>query len=498
MMWESELQLEHALNSVALIHDIRNILTAVPDGRAEWSREVACLVNRIVEILKLTPDAYVPAEWRVMAAGLRVLASQVACLTIAQGGEGDLVAERVRYDVLVGELRRLLLSDALKLPDGTDSIRHSLFQTGQCDSDGLRAFLLLVPLPTLYWHSRELRIPYRESTEEPETVPSPLLRVIVFLDHVPIASPQLLKSNILYPLVFRVRGLVWPDDAVRLRLDLLTTCPSSAFSVSEFILNPPRCIDNGEYHGELAGQIIFHSGQSSLLDDLVFTVRGAFETSDVHFKEIPVIGHSELRLRVINEDRQPLMTGNRRLDQHIAELLTKLLRDCPRVCDELPDLLKMLQALTNLLATYAQEAIYKGRNDVSESEFQETVLRDLRNMLGQDVQEHPNQAGGIADIRYRGVIVELKVEKENGDREHISKKYTSQSVQYASVEARQVSILLVLDLTSKDKPPGDIRNDIILTDVETHGGGDGAKKFPSKAFVFVINGNMKSPSSYSR
>ncbi len=433
-----------------------------------------------------------------MVSGLRVLASHVACLTIAQGGEGDLVAERTRCDVLVGELRRLLSSDALKLPNGTDSMRHSLLQTGQCDSDGLRALLLLIPLPTLYWHSRELRIPYRDVTEEPEAAPSPLLRIIVFLDHTPIASPQLLKSNILYPLVFRVCGLVWPDDAVRLRLDLLTTCPPSAFSVSQFTLAPPRYIENGEYHGESAGQIAFNSGQSSLLDDLVFKVRGAFETSHGHFKEIPVIGHSELRLRVVNEDRHPLMTGNRRLDRHIEELVTKLLRDCPRVRDELPDLLEMLQALTRLLATYAQEAIYKGRNDVSESEFQATVLRDLRNVLGQDVQEHPSQAGGITDIRYRGVIVELKVEKENGDREHISKKYTPQSVQYAGVEARQVSILLVLDLTAKDKPPGDIRNDIILTDVETHGGEGGAQKFPSKAFVFVINGNMKSPSAYSR
>ena len=213
---------------------------------------------------------------------------------------------------------------------------------------------------------------------------------------------------------------------------------------------------------------------------------------------IPVIGHHELRLRIVDEDRYPLMTGNRRLDRHIEELVTKLLSDCPNIRDELNDLLGMLQALTRLLATYAQEAIYKGLSDVSESEFQATVLRDLRNVLGQDVQEHPSQAGGIPDIRYRGVIVELKVEKENGDRRYISKKYTAQAAQYAGVEARQVSILLVLDLTTKDKPPGDIRNDIILTDVETHGGDDRAKEFPSKGVVFMINGNIKNPSTYSQ
>jgi len=496
-MRETEFLLEHALNSASLVHDIRTVLSSATAGRGKWSPGIASLVDQIDKIIEHTPEKYVPAEWHVMVAGLRVLASQVACLTIAKGGEGDLLAERATCEVLIGELRRLVSSESIALPHATDSTRQSLLQTGQCDSEELRIFLLSIPLPTLYWHSRESKIPYLASKEH-EAAPIPMLRVIVFLDHAPIASPQLLRPNLLYPLVFQVRGLIWPDDAIRLRLDLLTTCPPSEFSVSEFALAPPRCIGNGEYQGELTGYIKFYSGQSSLLDDLVFIVRGAFETSVGQFIEIPVIGHNELRLRVVNEDGHPLMTGNRRLDRQIDELLTKLFLDCPRARDELPDLLEMLQALTRLLATYAQEAIYKGRSDVPESEFQVTVLHDLRIILGQDVQEHPCQAGGSTDIRYRGVIVELKVERENGDREHISKKYTAQSCQYTGVEARQVSILLVLDLTSKDKPPGDIRNDILLTDVETHGGNDQGKEFPSKAFVFVINGNMKSPSAYSR
>ena len=497
-MRESKLDIDHASNSVALIRDIRTILNSATYDKIEWRQKVDTFVDQIDKLIKQTPDEHVPVEWKVIVAGLRVLVSQITCVAIAQGGEGDLVAERARCDVLVGELRRWILSETLTLPGIADSTRQSLLQTGQCDADELRTFLLAVPLPILYWHRSKLDLPYQDAVEEPVATLSPMLRVIVFLDHAPLASPQLLKPKILYPLEFQVRGLTWPNDAIRLHLDLLTTCPSTEFSISKFALDAPGSVENGEYQGKLAGQIKFNSEQSSGLDDLVFTVRGAFETSDGNFTELPVIGHNELRLKVVNEDRHPLMTGNRRLDQHINELATKLLSDCPKVHDELPDLLKMLQALTRLLATYAQEAIYKGQSDVSESEFQATVLRDLRNVLGQGVQEHSSQAGGVTDIRYRGVIVELKVEKENGARKHISKKYTAQATQYAGVEARQVSILLVLDLTTKDKPPGDIRNDIILTDVETHGGDDTAKDFPSKAFVFVINGNMKNPSDYSR
>lgn len=497
-MKESELDLEHSFDSATLIHDIRKILKSATESRADWIQEVNSLIHRIDEILKHTPAAHVPMEWRVIVAGLRVMASQGICVAIARGGEGDLIAERTRYDVLVDELQRHVSSDSLALTNNANSACQLLIQKAQFSRDELCAFLLMIPLPTLYWHTRELEIPCQDLAEKPDIASTPMLRVIVFLDHDPIASPQLLTASILYPLVFKVRGLIWPVGGERLRLDLLTTCPQNEFSVSEFALEKPPCIENGEYEGILEGQIKFNTGQSTLLDDLVFTVRGAFETSDGDIMETSVIGHNELRLRIVDENRHPLMTGNRRLDRHIVELVTKLVSDFPRVRNELTNLLEMLEALARLLATYAQEAIYKGRNDVSESEFLSNVLRDLRNVLGQDVQEHPSQAGGVVDIRYRGVIVELKVEKENGDRERISKKYSGQTVQYTGIEARQVSVVLVLDLTSKDKPPGDIRNDIILTDVDTHGGDDRSKEFPSKAFIFIINGNMKDPSTYSR
>ena len=107
-----------------------------------------------------------------------------------------------------------------------------------------------------------------------------------------------------------------------------------------------------------------------------------------------------------------------------------------------------------------------------------------------------DQAGGETDVKYREVTIELKVEKSNGDRGFIRKKYSKQPVQYSGVEARQISVLLVLDLTEKIHPPGDIRDDIMLENVDTHGGDD--KQFPSSVFVFVLNGNLKNPSDYSK
>jgi hypothetical protein len=497
-MREPMLDLEHAAAFLPLVIEIRALLGKSQKMAQTTAEELTGIAERLERLLNETPDDHAPAGWHVMPIGLRLLASHAQCLAIAHGEDGDLVEERARGDVLADELRQRLAPERFAVPAVLEPARQSLVGATSFDPTNLREFLLSIPLPTLYWKQEEPIALPRDETSDVDVAPDPLLRVIVFLDNAPVASPQLLKAGLLYPLVLRVRGLTWPEEAQRLRLDVLTTCPASEYAISSFVLEKPALIEDFEYNGELAGQIKFNSGQSSVLDDLVFEIRAAFELPDGDFREVPVIGHHALRLRVVDENQHPLMSGNRRLDRHTEELLMKVLKECPGVRDELPDLFPMLQALGRLLATYAQEAVFKGRSDVSEAEFHRTVLRDLRFQLGQDVQEHPGQAGGITDIRYRGVIVELKVEKTNGDRQSICKSYTAQSAQYAGVEARQTSVVLVLDVTKKLLPPGDIRNDILLTDVATHGGDDSSKRFPSKAFIFVVNGNVKSPSSYSR
>ena len=185
------------------------------------------------------------------------------------------------------------------------------------------------------------------------------------------------------------------------------------------------------------------------------------------------------------------------MDARVLELLQGLERSTPAASSELPELLPVLEALASFLGVFSQRGVFKGPDKVHENELQRHVVDFMRMKLGEEVQEHGHQAGGIPDVRYRGVIVELKVEKGTGDRAAICKKYTAQPTQYEGSEARQVSVLLVLDLTEKDLPPGDIRNDILLADVATHGGPDSSKPHPSKAFVFVLNGNIRSPSSYS-
>ena len=481
-----------------LAQDIRAILqqrSLESGGPASVFRDIIERVD--ATIARAQPEIEV-REWELMATGLRVLANHETCLRIAQTGVGNLLEERSRGDILSENLRQKLSSSQATMPKSLEPTRQVLVKDIS-DHAQIRFLLASIPLPTLYW-SKEQPSP---KLVAPRGEASPnlnrMVRVIAFLDRQPVASPQFLNQGTLYRLTFQFRGLGWPDEAIRLRVNLNTTCPPEVYGASNFALDKPNIAADGDYYGQATGQIVFNARQSNLLDDLVFTVHAAFETEEGEVTEVPVIGHNELRIKVIDSPSWLPSPGRGPMDQHIVRLLEELIKEHSSIKEELAELYPLLEALGRVCAAYAQEAVYKGRNDVSEREFQQTVLRDLRISLGaSDVQEHPKQAGGIPDIRFRGVIVELKVEDENGDLSHLAAKYARQATQYASAEARQVSILLILDLTEKANPPGDIRNGIFVTDVPTHGAGDAKPPYPAKALIFVVNGNMRDPSSYSR
>lgn len=495
-MYELELNVEHARRGTELAARWSNLLQGLFNPSFDWGAAEQ-LEHDLVAHLRRSAHHRGRRPWRVAVAWLRVLRSDHRLREGARTGAAGLADERERL--------RVLIEDAVGAQSKLDtpSLREQLAASidaggGRVERAQLVAALGSLALPTLYltipnetrrWRKKR---PRPQETTDPELVP--VLKLICFLDGTPLVSPQVLRPGPIHQLEFRVKGLRWPSDADALRIQLLSTCPRDCYSVSDFVI--PRPDTDGEFEAQCQGNIRFPAAQSAASADLVFRAQCGFVRAEAS-TDAPVVGHHELRFRVTDQPLFGLQTGHGSLDLHVVNLLQKLVGDVPAVTAELTTLVPVLEALVGVVGVFAQEGMFKGQTKVSEKAFQKEVARCMRMKLGAEVQEHGEQAGGITDIRYRGVIVELKVEKTTGDRVKIAEKYTAQPTQYAGVETRQVSIALVLDLTKKVRPPGDIRNDILLVDVPTHGGADATKTYPSKAFVFVVNGNTRNPSSYS-
>lgn len=430
-------------------------------------------------------------DWWVACATLaRLLELVCARRDAAILGEGSVLEATARIGVVATEVARSGVSER------TQEFLSAVVAEGrECDWNPVRlaSSLRAIPLPTLYNGCPSGRETARPPRVEARSSPR-LLRVIAFLNDTPIASAQQVRVNEAYSLRLMVKGS-WPEASRSLSLRFISSTPSDLYSASSFELE--REPGEREFEGEVSGHLTFRSPTSLLGDPFTLRLTGAYRESSGTV-DTRCLGYVQFRFRVVDPRSAPLASGYPRIDLHVADLLEELRRECPAVEGELQDLIPLLQGVTALLGMFAQEGVFKGVSSLSERKFQQEVARYLRMRLGKDLQEHTGQAGGITDIRFRGVIVELKVESCISDRAKIAAKYSAQLAQYEGIEARQVGILLVLDLTRKAQPTGDIRNNILLVEVPTHGSPTDRSVRPSKAIVFVVDGNTRSPSSYSR
>jgi hypothetical protein len=211
---------------------------------------------------------------------------------------------------------------------------------------GFIGALLALPLPTAYFVKREERLPLAAAKSE-STVPTrerpSVVKVIAFLDGRPLVTPQLIRADTIYSITFRVQGEGWPDDAMELILDLLTTCPLSTFSISPFAFQKPSILD--EYSAELSGEIVFRHSQSTFAENIVFRVRCALRYANSTVQLLQPIGHAQIQLRVDSDESPMLASGYKSMDFHVTGLLQQLIKECPSVSRELRGLIPVLQAL---------------------------------------------------------------------------------------------------------------------------------------------------------
>jgi hypothetical protein len=205
---------------------------------------------------------------------------------------------------------------------------------------------------------------------------------------------------------------------------------------------------------------------------------------------VDTVGQRTLWLEGVDPALHPL-TGYGNLDRKLM-VIRNHLRTASRIDQqELADALALAAPLANL-AGQARQDNYFG-SAISESEFQRELTRFLRSWpsIGAELDEHPHAAGGITDLSFRGIRVELKVELTQNMVLDDCARYLEQTASYVAANGKRLGVLCVLDCSPKQRPAFPAEDGL---GVQMHQ--------VTETVVFVITiliqGNLASPSSFSR
>lgn len=130
---------------------------------------------------------------------------------------------------------------------------------------------------------------------------------------------------------------------------------------------------------------------------------------------------------------------------------------------------------------------------VSETEFQKRIKAFLRSQpkIGNNLEEHPRAGGGITDLSFKGIRLELKSESKKPLVLEDCRQFVGQTASYAVASGKRIAVLCVLDCSEKDRAPFPMEDGLgILMD----------QQGSSTTFVITVllQGNLTRPSNLSR
>ena len=353
-------------------------------------------------------------------------------------------------------------------------------------------FLLHTPLPLpLFVEETRPRLPF-ETERTKVAKPDVTVGLISFaLDNVAFGNPQTIEPNVLHDLTVEIRLSRWPDSAKELVLDVVSVEPRDVYELPRFRFTRPN--ETASYILRQTGRILLRVPQAILSRPLEFAYRAWFvpESSEA---QIVIEGQRSLRAQSFDPDANP-QTGYREVDRRIIEIRDRA-RSNPGIRDqELDYFLQILAGLGRIAGQSLQDNLFPGI--WSESKFQEEIKKHLRAnaRIGSQLEEHPRAGGGITDLSFHQIRIELKVESEQSVTVSDAQKYFGQTTQYVAGSDRRLGIVCVLDCSPKKTAPGSVANDIDLLNVPPPGNPNGV---PILVGVVVIRGNLSKPSDFSK
>ncbi|AMP13291.1 hypothetical protein CPter291_1013 [Collimonas pratensis] len=324
-----------------------------------------------------------------------------------------------------------------------------------------------------------------EAREIPEELAVAFLRFQI--DGQPAAETHFLTPNETHDLEIEVRVSRWPDHATHLVLMPLSIEPRVSYDFPTFEFKKPS--DDPPFKLHDRGRAVLRIAQGLHARPYEFKYAAVFQPDETE-QPVAVVGQRTLRIEGFDLVRNPV-TGYVAIDQTIVQIRDRI-RAKPRIlASDLANLLTALKPICSLTGRSVQDALF--RQVSNEAGFQKEIRDELRRdpAIGSELEEHPKAAGGITDLSFRGVRIELKFSDSRPMAIADCDQFIDQVVAYVVGTGKRVGILCVLDNSKKTVPAFPAEEGIVLRSMPTNEG-------TVEVVVILIQGGLARPSDLSR
>jgi hypothetical protein len=326
----------------------------------------------------------------------------------------------------------------------------------------------------------------------------PIAVVLSSVDGRLVTGPEVLSPNVVHELTVEVQTGPWPDWADRLDGELLTHLTPTDITTPTFSWHRDEHTGDGETYKQ-SGPLVLRFGVPSGRPAPPFRVRLTWRgKSDgrPRSQSLDVTGHRELRLRPFDATRD-MLTDYPVFDERLLDLYERLARS-GYDGDQLQAFCRLLTAICRIGLRLTWDKEYRRGARVTERKFHDDLYNRL---LAEPELEGRLERGsplalGFLDVRHDGITAELKVERKTPVTQKSAPKYIGQPTQYAAADGARLSILTILDMSPKVLPIATPENYLFEMGPQHHGLEN--PEAPSLVATLIVNGNMPTPSSWSR
>jgi len=334
----------------------------------------------------------------------------------------------------------------------------------------------------------ELHVPVSNgSSEEPEKLETTVAFLKFDIDGEPANHWNYLKPGTSYDLTIEVRVSNWPKGANVLSLTPVTIDIRERDWLPSFRFEKPE--GDGPFILTGTGRAVLEVAHSFGSRPYEFLYAAEFDDTS-NCRDVAIVGHRRLLLEGSDVASNPL-TGFSNVDRHLLSVRDKL-RNFPGLhSDDIVNTMIVLGGLGNIAAQALKGGLFEA--GTSEQQFQNKASEMLRNRsdIGEHLQGHPEAAGGITDLTFRDIPIELKVENSKVLFPKDFEKFFNQTAAYAIGLGKRIGVLSVLEASPKSAPVGIVEDDI---EVFVHQTGQSTIVI----VVVVVRGGFPKPSSYPR